>query len=207
MPAAIFLCSALLGFTQPGVADESSVQPPAPQVEALSYGAVIDHLTSVDDKANRDPIAAIDALTAAIAILDNYAPELSGDPKALEARSLARLNLARAHLMADQVESATQVMDVAIRAAMGASLPAESFGPSLLALYEQRLAALEQGGYASLVVNCELPCRVFVEQRELDELPPLLLGSYAVWVQDVAGKQAPLREQIELRIAGGTHEL
>lgn len=184
-----------------------AIEPPAPSVEVLDYDAAVVRLRAVDEGANRDPAASIDALTDALAAFEAFAPELSRDPEALELREDARLNLARAHLMAGQRAAAEQVMDAAVRAAMGRQLPAESFGPSLSALYLQRVAALERGGYASLVVTCNQPCRIFIEQREFEEPPQLLLGRYTVWVEDVDGQYPPKPEQIEFTEAGEVHEL
>jgi hypothetical protein len=207
MLASIVVCSIFASPAPTVVVDEALDQAPAPGIEALDYAAAVEHLRAVDDAANGDPVGSIEALIEAIAVFDNFAPQLSADAETLELREYARLNLARAQLMAGQPELAVQVIDAALRAAMGASLPAESFGPSFAALYEQRRAALEKVGYANLVVTCERPCRIFIEQQELDQAPPLLLGSYAVWVEDVAGQRAPLREQIELRAVDEVHEL
>ncbi|KIG18245.1 hypothetical protein DB30_01354 [Enhygromyxa salina] len=182
-------------------------QPPAPVVEALEYGAAVEHLTATIERANRDPVESIDALTEAIAVFDGFAPQLSADVETLELREFARLSLARAQRIAGRPELAAEVMDTAIRASLGAELPADRLGPSVLALYQQRLAVLEAQGYATLEVSCEAPCRIFIEQREVASVPPLLLGRYDVWVADVAGRGEPLLEQVELGVAGEARQL
>lgn len=191
-----------------GPADDPSLaQPPAPGVEALEYGAAVEHLAATIERSNRDPVESIDALTQAIVLFDQFAPQLSADVETLELREFARLSLARAHRIAGRPELAAEVMDAAIRATLGAELPADRLGPSVLALYQQRLAVLEAQGYASLEVSCEDPCRIFIEQREVDFVPPLLLGRYDVWVADVEGRREPLREQVELGAAGEARQL
>ncbi|PRQ01301.1 hypothetical protein [Enhygromyxa salina] len=178
---------------------QAPTQAPAPAVEQPEYGAAIDELRQADADANLDPAAATTALTSAISALENFAPELSDDAETRALRQSARLNLARAHLLADHQDDAERIMDDAIRDSMGDVVPAADFGPSLDELYTQRVDALESLGRASLVVSCELPCKVYVNERELGtEPPPLLLGTYRVWIEDTTGRRSDKREQVEL---------
>jgi hypothetical protein len=188
--------------------DDSTTQAPAPAIEQPEYDAAVEQLTAADRDANLDPVAAAGALTSAIAALEGFAPTLATDPETRALRQFARLNLARAHMLADQQELAQQVMDEAIREAMGDPVPAGSFGPSLEELYTQRLAALEASGRASLVVNCGMDCKVYVNERDLGpEPPPLLLGTYRVWIEDSTGKRSTLRAPLELNEAGQVYPI
>ncbi|PRQ02353.1 hypothetical protein ENSA5_23700 [Enhygromyxa salina] len=192
------LISIFLTFTQ---------IPPPPVIER-DYHATVENLRKTDEDANRDPINSVAALTAAIESLNSFTPELAQDPQSLALRQFARLNLARAHLLDGQPERAAAVMDEAIREAMGAQLPADKLGPSLAELYQDRLVALAAEGRASLVVTCDAPCRVYVDEREVgQDPPPLLLGRYRVWVEDVAGTRETLREELALTQADQTYEL
>lgn len=188
--------------------EDPSMQAPAPALEQPEYDAALLQLEEADMFMSTEPLASPETLANAITALEEFAPTLAGDAEARTSRQYARLNLARAHQQAKRDELAAQVMDEAIRAAMGDLLPAADFGPSLEDLYTQRLDALEQLGRASLVVRCEMPCKVYVDERELGpEPPPLLLGSYRVWIEDTTGKRSATREQVELSEVGHVYEL
>ncbi|KIG18236.1 hypothetical protein DB30_01345 [Enhygromyxa salina] len=196
------------GLDAPGPDTDKGQTAPAPALEEPEYTAAVDQLRVADEAANRDPVAAATALSDAISALEQFGPALAADAEARELRQFARLDLARAHLLANQPELAAQVMDEAIREAMGDPIPAGDFGPSLGELYEQRLAALEESGRASLVVNCGMECKVYVNERDLGpNPPPLLLGTYRVWIEDTTGKRTDTREQVELGEAGQVLEL
>ena len=109
------MCNWLFAFTQapalePG--DDLTTQAPAPAIEQPEYSAAVERLRQADEDANSsDAVETIEALTAAIAALEEFGPLVAGDDTAREQRQYARLNLARAHLLAEQDELAAQAMD------------------------------------------------------------------------------------------------
>ncbi|PRQ02362.1 hypothetical protein ENSA5_23790 [Enhygromyxa salina] len=192
----------------PETTEGEATEAPAPALEQPEFDAAVERLGEADSEANRDPVAAAEALTEAISALQEFGPELAADEEARELRQYARLNLARAHLLAEEPELAAEVMDEALREAMGETLPAADFGPSLEDLYAERLAALEALGRASLVVRCELPCKIYVNENEVGpELPPLLRGTYRVWVESPSGQRPAVRELVELSEPDASYEV
>jgi hypothetical protein len=188
--------------------------PPPPTVldpgdePKLDYAAAIAQMTEAEQLCNTHPSGAIDSLTETLAALVEFAPELAGDDSARTLRQDSRLCLARAHMLAKHDDLAAAVMDEVVRAAMGETVPAAAFGPSLEQLYLQRAKALEDQGRASLSVNCGMDCKIYVDEREVGSEPlSLLLGSYRVWIVDTTGKRPALREVVEFTEVGQLVEL
>jgi len=131
--------------------------------------------------ANDDPDKFTDALDEAIHVLEDDA-SLVGDADAQTLRIRSLLTLSRAYLVTDRPAEADAAMDRAIRAALGDSVPAADFGPSLAELYAARVNALGEPG--KLVVTCRSACEVIVNARAVApgelNLPP---GVYAVTVR------------------------
>src|SRR5690606_421503 len=90
----------------------------------------------------------------ALSDLTRYAPDLADDPAAREVRTRAQLNLARSYLSSGEHDSANGIMDEVIRSTIGEDLPIAEFGPSLVKLHAERVAALEERGTAELEVVC-----------------------------------------------------
>lgn len=204
------LTSTLLLLAPAPVPDpELTPDPELAPEQSPEFAAALEHLTLVDSDANHDPVGSSPALVEALASLADFAPEVAASPEAHRQRSLARLNLARAYLLAEELELAERAMDEAVREAMGAPLPHEEFGPSLTELYERRVAALEQLGRATLVVNCEKPCSIYINETAVgpEEAPRLLLGSYRVWIEDFTGELPRRREVVELSEAEEIYEI
>ncbi len=162
----------------------------------LEYRALVTRIEQLNDRMNQGEDVA-DELTRALADLSRHAPQLADDPTTQELRALAMLNLARARLAADMVDEAVEVLDEAIRTAMGEDLPADRFGPSLAKLYADRRRALEQAGKASIEIECQVPCRVFVNERAAGpHIDDLVLGTYRVWVE---ASSTPLADEAATR--------
>ena len=198
------LLFATIHALSPESGEDELMQAPAPEVEQPEYGAAVDRLREADS----DPHATAQALSEAILALEEFGPQLAADSEARDLRQYARLNLARVYLLAKNDEFAQLVMDEVVREAMGDVVPAADFGPSLEEFYTERLKALEQEGVASLVVKCGMPCTVHVDERDVGpEPPPLLLGTYRVWIEDTTGERPTIREQVELNEVGQVHEI
>jgi hypothetical protein len=119
----------------------------------------------------------------ALAQFRRHAPALAADPAAREVRSRAQLNLARTYLSDGATLSAAGVMDEVLRSTIGEQLPIDEFGPSLAALHAERRAALEQAGTASIELNCQVPCRAYVNERAVgSRVEGLYLGIYRIWI-------------------------
>ncbi|NJK31067.1 MAG: hypothetical protein HC927_00895 [Deltaproteobacteria bacterium] len=76
------------------------------------------------------------------------------------------------------------MLDEAIRTALDQDLPADRFGPSLAKLYAQRRVALQSAGTGSIAVECQVPCRVFINEHAVEtQTDGLVLGEYRVWIE------------------------
>jgi hypothetical protein len=147
--------------------------------------ALVLDLQGAEQKANEEPSAGVGPLEAALERYEALAFDVARDSKAHEARVYAMLALARAHLSLDQPEDAQRIMDEAIRIARGDPLPAKTFGPRLLELYEKRMAAPENAPKGQVVVECTPACDVLLNARlagsgrkvELSDIP---LGAHRV---------------------------
>lgn len=178
--------------------------PPALMTEPPPAGRAYEEIIASVGELNEginvgDPVRT--ELFDALAELPAYAPTLAEDPEHRAIRTRAQLNLARSYLSAGENDSASGVMDEVLRSTIGEEVPVEEFGPSLMALHADRLAALEAGGTGQLTVNCQFPCRVFVNERlASEEVEGLYLGVYRVWVEGaddkVAGKVHFTRVQL-----------
>lgn len=123
----------------------------------------------------------------ALARFHHYAPLLAADPAARAARARAQLNLARTYLSEGASASAAGIMDEVLRSAFSDPLPVDQFGPSLVALHDERRAALMQAGTASLEFNCSVPCQAYVNEQAVGRrVEGLYLGIYRIWI-DAAG--------------------
>ncbi|KIG18237.1 hypothetical protein DB30_01346 [Enhygromyxa salina] len=209
----------ILTYTLAGLllAPAPSGAPPPPELiadeqpQSPKFTAALEHLAQVDTEISRteDPLASADALIEALAALTNYAPEVAASPSARDLRQLARLNLARTYMLAGKDDLAIETMDETIREAMGDEVNAGMFGPSLSDLYQQRMAALDERGRATLVVTCARPCRVYINETAAapDEPPSLPLGSYRVWIEDATEDLPRRRVLVNLSEAEQVYEV
>ncbi len=152
------------------------------------YDAAIAEIDRLNIEVNRDPEANYEALGQALDQLARYAPQLAADSTGREVRLLALLNLVRALLLAGHEVGAALLMDEAIRLVHGGELPVARFGPTLSAFHTDRREALAKLGSGRIHVDCQQPCRIYLDERELaldesGESQPLMFGSYRVWIE------------------------
>ncbi len=132
----------------------------APEAAALER-----KLQAAITAANEDPDVAAAQLRAS---LDEVAaaPGMTARSQSLQAlRIEGLLTLARADLVLDERDAAVDAIDEAIRVSGGNVTSVEDFGPSLTALYEERVSAPELRAVGSLQVACTSPCRVILDGR------------------------------------------
>jgi hypothetical protein len=164
-----------------------------------SYGAAIATVETALLQINTDPEHGLDVLDAALIGLREFTPQLAGDPRALELRSLAELALARAQLAQGDRYAASATIDATLEALGDAPLPSERLGPGLGALVAERQRVLEARGVARLRVECHNPCRVLVDERNVGDVEQpgfarelaLPLGAHRVWIESLDADQAP----------------
>jgi hypothetical protein len=167
------------------------------------YQAALAAVETAIDQSNRDPDLAIELLEGALDELEAHRLAMLGDQRALELRSVVQLGLSRAYLFAERERDASTTMDALIRDSQGSAPSVERYGPTISSFYEERLAALKQSGTASIEVSCDVPCHVFVQERQVGQATgPLLLGDYRVVIVATAGDAAPLRAQVLLAEPG-----
>lgn len=176
---------------------------PAPtsdvQAAPPSYQAMLAEVEALTEAINAgEPVR--DQLFDALAQFPRHAPLLAADPNGRAIRARAQLNLARTYLSEGADESAAGVLDEILRSTKGEALAVDEFGPSLAALYTQRQAALERAGTASLEVRCQIPCRVYVNERAAERrVDGLYLGIYRLWIEpETHGATAAHSEWVKL---------
>lgn len=143
---------------------------PGPSSSAPSaspYEDTLAQLARADTGASQDPDQGAAALLEALVRLTQFPTDVAGDPAAQALQSLAQLNLARSYLLLGRPEQAGVTIDEAIRTAQTRDLPVAMFGPSMESLYQERLAQMQAAGKARLLVDCTIPCRVFVNERKV----------------------------------------
>lgn len=178
---------------------------PVPAAEAGSYEGAVAAVDEANIAVNRDPEANLAALEQAIDQLLAFGPQIAADPKGREALDLSLLNLARALLLTEAKDRASEVMDAVLLTAHDRKLPVKRFGPTLVDFHDNRRRALEGQGTASILVNCRVSCRVVIdEQAATASSGPLYLGSHRVWIEAADGSAEPERHTIELDTAGVT---
>ena len=192
--------------------------PPAPSFAGTSVGRpsiavslassapeildVVEALQTAEQKANEDPGSGIEPLRDALARYEALGRTIARDRKAHEARTYAFLALARAYQALGQNQEAEGAMDEVIRVARGDAIPAKTFGPRLVELYEARLAAPENRPAGHLVVTCAPACDVLLNTRHAGsgarvELINVPIGSHRV---EVFASDGSTEESLEQRI-------
>jgi hypothetical protein len=141
------------------------VAPPLSGDERAQLDELVEQLAAGEQKANEAPAEAIEPLQAALARVEELGPLVARSSKAHESRIYALLALARAHLVLDQRKEAAAAMDRAIRVARGDPIPAKLFGPSLVALHDDRVAAEQNHPGGKVVVSCTIACEVLLDER------------------------------------------
>lgn len=131
-----------------------------------------------------DPEEAIDQVSSAIDAVLRHPQLVSMDTRALASLGRARLTMAWLLLVEGDQSGAESMVDEALLAAQGTSLPAGEFGPKVKLLHDERKRALDERGSASIAVDCGLkPCQVIIdERRAANPSAPLYFGTYRVWI-------------------------
>ncbi|WP_146158357.1 hypothetical protein [Enhygromyxa salina] len=191
---------ALLSFSPP---TEPVSDPPAPAVSPeqghQDYEAALEGVRTAQRMANENPQAGSAKLRDALVRLHGMPAMLANDPEGRDVRTMAQLTLARSLLAADDADGARDAMDEAIRTARGDPLPTKQFGPGLTALHKERAGALAKLGTGTITVQCNIPCRVHIDERPTklttDALVP---GSYRLWIEASDGSQLAYAKTVEV---------
>ncbi|HLT36743.1 MAG TPA: hypothetical protein VK034_10665 [Enhygromyxa sp.] len=178
--------AALLSAPAPvGADDQQALRGDDQQALREDYQQALREIEALSEAINAgEPVR--DALFDALAAVTRHAPLLAEDSQARAIRTRAQLNLARTYLSDGASASAAGVMDEILRSTIGEQLPVDEFGPSLVALHAERLAALTDAGTASIELRCRVPCRAYVNERAVGRrVDGLYLGIYRVWIEAV----------------------
>jgi hypothetical protein len=176
---------------------------PEPDEYTVAVAAVADAMVGI----NTDPEQGSAKLRLALERLQEFAPLLAEDSAALEQRTLAELALARAELARGDRDAAVATIDASLEALGGQPVDTERLGPSLGALVEERAQALQARGVAWLRVECSVPCRVLIDERNVGAVEAtgsareltVPLGRHRVWVETTTeSEHEPLRTTIAL---------
>ncbi|NVB41474.1 tetratricopeptide repeat protein [Pseudenhygromyxa sp. WMMC2535] len=205
------LLAALLSFS-PAPTSEASAEPPAPTAGGgaaapstdAEYEAAKQRVRDAQRLANEDPPRGSKQLRDALQLLQRHAARLAIDPQGQDLRTMAQLTLARALLATDKSDEARDVMDEAIRTAHGDPLPTRSFGPGLSALHKERIGTLEKLGTAAVRVQCEVACRVYLNERPTgsDGADNLIPGRYRVYIESSDGETKPMTTVVDVATEG-----
>lgn len=138
--------------------------------------------TAIENSTGEDRKAAIAALAQAITLAGQYPDDATSNlpESVLEARVI----LVRLHLADNNQPAARAAMDDLIRTAREQAPPVRSYGREVTELYEQRKAALQAAGDATLEIECEVDCEMIInERRTATASENLVLGTYRIWVK------------------------
>lgn len=203
------LLAALLSFSPPATAAgepaPSTTEPPAPQLQDANaeYQTALARVETAMKMANEDPASGSTQLRDALNLLQGFAPQLAKNPEGQELRTMAQLTLARALLATNNADGARQAMDEAIRTSRGDPLPTKNFGPGLTALHREREGVLQKQGTGSIDVVCNVPCRVFINERPTQQRTEgLVPGTYRVWIEANDGSEDGLQRQVAIESDG-----
>ncbi|MEM9455862.1 MAG: hypothetical protein AAGF11_16900 [Myxococcota bacterium] len=169
---------------------------PLDPTDKTRRNAVVEDLLAAEAAATEDPQTAEPALQRTLRAFAEIAPLVADDDYAQSARTYAQLALARTRLVTGDRPGAIEALDTALRTARGAAMPVTQFGPSLSALYDERLAALAQQEPATLEVHCRSACRILVDERPF-EPGPLPAGRHRVWIEAKHPGLPVLRREID----------
>ena len=184
-----------------------SWSPATPEDEDAStgeYERAIEAVAQATLEVNTNPEQGIAMLREALSALHEHGPELAADPEALELRTMAELTLARALLSQGEDAAATEVVDATLVSLDDAELPTTHLGPTLGELVDERREVLRVGGRGRLQVDCALPCRVFVDEREVSAADgsgatlTTPAGRHRVWIEARDGSVAAQRTELAL---------
>lgn len=154
--------------------------------------------------ADQSPAESIASLEAALASAIQHPRELLANPSAVETLARARLALAWSQLAQGDTAAATATMDLAIRSAGPNPLPLAGLGPDIRKLHNERRAALESAGQATIAIDCDA-CEVLIDEAKSDNPSrPLLLGTHRVWLLDPHDQLDPSFREVTLDTAAGT---
>lgn len=143
------------------------------------------------------PEESITAIEAALAEVSEHPRELLHDTQASEAIRRARVALAWLHLARGDRQAAEDAMDEALRRSGGSPLPLAGLGPEISALHEERLAALQAAGVATINITCEA-CDVLIDEVKVPLSGEYFLGVHRIWIFDSLGEIPPRYEEILL---------
>jgi hypothetical protein len=160
-----------------------------PPPDGEEYQQVMGDLESlVENFATDDRPETIKSLARLLPIVGRYPNEVREDHTVSETLLQGWVILAGLYLAEGDTVAAEEVMDEAIRTARGQALPVREYGPKVNQLYKDRKEALVQAGLATITVDCEVPCKIVINERLLPEQSEnLYLGTYRVWVKATTG--------------------
>jgi hypothetical protein len=172
----------------------------APPPDGKDYEQTTAELESaIENFASGDRQASIQALETTLDLAGRYPDHALRDHSVPGNVLQGWVILAGLYLAEGDATAAAKVMDQAIRVARGQTLPVHAYGPKVTQLYEDRIAALQAVGMATIEVDCETDCEIVINQRLLPEpREKLLLGSYDVWVKAREGNVPWEYHQVEL---------
>jgi hypothetical protein len=175
-----------------------------PDAEGEDYQQAIGDLESlVEIFSTSDRAQTIKSLERLLAIVGRHPDEAREDHTVSETLLQGWVILAGLYLAGGDTVAASDVMDEAIRTARGQTLPVREYGPKVNQLYKDRKAALQELGMARITVECEVACKVVINERLLPERSEdLFLGTYRVRVKAAEGDAPWEFHSVDLTSAG-----
>ena len=161
-----------------------SLAPPGRDYDQASA----DLQSAIQDALSEDRAAAIANLERAIEASSQFPGQVSPDGLVAEPLLIARVILVRLHLADKNDEAARAVMDDLVRMVGEAQEPpVRSYGREVSYLYEDRKAALDAAGTASLSFECEVACEIVLDDHALpadgSASATVHLGTHRVWIR------------------------
>lgn len=161
---------------------------------------IVQALIDADAEATERPETAEPGLRRALSEFAAAAPLVANDEQAQTARIYALLALARTLLVSHQDTAAANTIDEALHVARDDALPVAQFGPALERLHDARVDALAGLQPGTLVIECTVPCKAWLNERPIEPgTHALPVGPYRVWIEAEVPNLPVVRETARIR--------
>ena len=139
-------------------------------------------------------------LEASLGSFERFSVVLARDREGRGVLREVQISLARALLADEARDAAVAVIDRLILQELDEHQAPEDFGPSVRALYDERLAALHASGSGSIIFHCFIsPCDTIIENTLVPEVAaPLYFGRYQIRVVATGDASADVAEHHEV---------
>jgi len=178
-------------------------------VQADAWLPIVEDVEQSKQDVVQAPEAVVERLEAAIEWIHDHPIDAAAEPNVQRAHSEALLLLAQAHLGMNDPAQAIAAIDEAVRIARGDPLPT-GFGNAVDDLVLERLSASENAPRGHLRIDCAVPCRVILDERDAGSGAQVLaqglpLGTHRLWILAIDAPEHHVAQSFTLSEATPSH--